>query len=219
MPSAPSEPDAYRLWEEALNTRGRRVLVSVSERRLWIFDGSTPVFSAPVAVGKSVVLEYEAQTWNFATPRGRRSVIGKEKNPIWIPPEWHYVELALAQGWKLAEPTAEHAIPLSDGSKVTVQGDRIGRLLPDGSFVPVPVGEEAVFEGTLFMPPIHTDNRRIPGMLGRYKLDLGDAYYLHGTPYSESIGTATTHGCIRMRDADIEHLFRTIEVGTPIFIF
>ncbi len=218
-PGPPAAPEAQPVWEEARRASGRRILVSLAERRLWLMDGDSVRFSAPVAVGKSVVLEFEDQAWNFATPRGRRRVIGKQKHPVWVPPDWHYVELALAQGWKLEAVHRGHPLPLSDGSEVTVRGNRLGRLLPDGSFVAVPPGEEAVFEGTLFMPPTDTENRRIPGELGRFKLDLGDAYYFHGTPYPESVGTATTHGCIRMLDDDLEYLFRTVEVGTPVFLY
>ena len=30
--------------------------------------------------------------WNFATPRGRFSILRKERDPIWIKPEWAFVE-------------------------------------------------------------------------------------------------------------------------------
>jgi len=218
-PSAPADPEALPVWNEAQRATGRRILVSLAERRLWLMEGSTTLHSARVAVGKPVILEYEDQTWNFATPRGRREVLGKQANPVWVPPDWHYVELAMAQGWKLEVVRRDRPVPLGDGSSVVVRGRRIGRLTPEGSFVPVPPGEEAVFDGTLFVPPLDTENRRIPGELGRFKLDLGDAYYLHGTPYPESVGSATTHGCIRLLDEDLEYLYRTVAVGTPVFLY
>jgi lipoprotein-anchoring transpeptidase ErfK/SrfK len=218
-PTAPSEPEAQHGWEAARRATGRRILVSLGERRLWVMDGDSALFSASIAVGKSMVLEYEAQAWNFATPRGRRRVLSKQKNPIWIPPDWHYVELAVRQGWKLETVRRGRSIRLQDGSSVAVRGRRLGRLLADGSFVPVPDGEEAVFDGTLFVPPLDTDNRRIEGELGAYKLDLGDAYYFHGTRDPSSIGGATTHGCIRLLDDDLEYLYRTVKVGTPVFIY
>jgi hypothetical protein len=219
VPRPPSDPSALRVWSQAQRVSGPRLLVSLEERRVWHMSGNRVLYTAPVAIGKSMILEWEDREWNFATPRGRRAVLGKQKNPVWVPPDWHYVELAVAQGWKLEAVTRGKPYRLSDGSKVMVRGRSIGRTLPDGSFVPVPQGEEAVFEGTLFMPPIGSDNRRIPGELGRFKLDLGDAYYFHGTPYEQSIGTASTHGCLRMVDADIEHLYRTVAVGTPVFIY
>jgi len=41
---------------------------------------------------------------------------------------------------------------------------------------------------------------------------------IHGTYAEGSIGTAASHGCIRMRIADAEELFRQVRVGTPIKI-
>ncbi len=42
--------------------------------------------------------------------------------------------------------------------------------------------------------------------------------YLHGTPDSEPMGVAQSHGCIRMRNIDIAELFERVEVGTVVEI-
>ncbi len=39
---------------------------------------------------------------------------------------------------------------------------------------------------------------------------------IHGTPQSWTIGTAVSHGCIRMYMADVEELFKRVTVGMPI---
>lgn len=41
---------------------------------------------------------------------------------------------------------------------------------------------------------------------------------IHGTPISSSIGTAASHGCIRMHIGDAEYLYDQIEVGSPVRI-
>ena len=41
---------------------------------------------------------------------------------------------------------------------------------------------------------------------------------IHGTPISSSVGTAASHGCIRMYIGDAEYLYDQIEVGTPVRI-
>lgn len=41
---------------------------------------------------------------------------------------------------------------------------------------------------------------------------------MHGTPNSSSIGTAASHGCIRMYIGDAEDLYARVELGTPVFI-
>jgi lipoprotein-anchoring transpeptidase ErfK/SrfK len=41
---------------------------------------------------------------------------------------------------------------------------------------------------------------------------------IHGTTKDSSIGTAASHGCMRMHRWDIEDLYDRVEVGTPVFI-
>ncbi len=41
---------------------------------------------------------------------------------------------------------------------------------------------------------------------------------IHGTPQSYSIGSAASHGCIRMYIHDAEALFEQVEIGTPVVI-
>lgn len=41
---------------------------------------------------------------------------------------------------------------------------------------------------------------------------------IHGTEETESLGTAGSHGCIRMSIPDVIELYPQVEVGTPIFI-
>lgn len=42
--------------------------------------------------------------------------------------------------------------------------------------------------------------------------------YIHGTPDSEPMGEPRSHGCIRMRNADVIELFDAVTVGTPVWI-
>lgn len=42
--------------------------------------------------------------------------------------------------------------------------------------------------------------------------------YIHGTPDSEPMGVAKSHGCIRMRNTDVIELFDLVEVGTRVEI-
>lgn len=100
-----------------------------------------------------------------------------------------------------------------------VRGSAVVRLRAGGEEEIVPASDEVIFGDTLFIPPLGAANRVVPGELGRFRLDLGDGYMLHGTPHTESIGTAATHGCIRLLDADIEHLYRHVPVGTPVYVY
>jgi lipoprotein-anchoring transpeptidase ErfK/SrfK len=41
---------------------------------------------------------------------------------------------------------------------------------------------------------------------------------IHGTEETESLGSAASHGCVRMAIPDVEELYDRVEVGTPIYI-
>jgi len=41
-------------------------------------------------------------------------------------------------------------------------------------------------------------------------------YGIHGTNHPESIGHAASHGCIRMRNHDVEELFELVRVGDEV---
>lgn len=42
--------------------------------------------------------------------------------------------------------------------------------------------------------------------------------WIHGTPYEGNIGRPSSHGCIRMRNCDIEELCRYIQAGDRVII-
>ncbi len=41
---------------------------------------------------------------------------------------------------------------------------------------------------------------------------------IHGTEEVESLGSAASHGCVRMSIPDVIELYPQVEVGTPIYI-
>ena len=42
--------------------------------------------------------------------------------------------------------------------------------------------------------------------------------YIHGTNHEEQIGEPASHGCIRMRNADLVELFDRVGIDTPVMI-
>ena len=40
----------------------------------------------------------------------------------------------------------------------------------------------------------------------------------HGTPQRGSVGRAVSHGCVRLYDEDVRHLFEQVQVGTPVTV-
>jgi len=229
IPPPASEERSFRSLQDSLEWAGardrarsattRRLMIDLFERRLFWMDGADTLFVASVAVGSGDTLSYRSNQWEFTTPRGRRIVRAKEENPTWVPPLWHYVRHARATGRELAHLQPGRAVPLSDGTRLVARGNRVGRIAPDGSFHPVERGDHIIFDNTVFVPPLGTLDRQISGELGRYKLDLGSAYLIHGTPHKNSIGEAVTHGCIRVGDDDLEFIYRYVPVGTPVYIY
>jgi lipoprotein-anchoring transpeptidase ErfK/SrfK len=53
--------------------------------------------------------------------------------------------------------------------------------------------------------------------VGTRWMSLGyKGYGIHGTNQPESIGHAASHGCIRMRNRDVEELFELVHVGDEV---
>lgn len=73
-------------------------------------------------------------------------------------------------------------------------------------------------EGLPIPPPGHS-SRFESGTLGAYKLELGNGYMIHGTIYKRFIGQSVTHGCIRMLDDDLETVYKTLAVGSKVYIY
>ncbi|HEV7482189.1 MAG TPA: L,D-transpeptidase/peptidoglycan binding protein [Solirubrobacterales bacterium] len=69
-------------------------------------------------------------------------------------------------------------------------GDLAGQVIPPGPDDPIKARWMAIFEGA----------------------------GIHGTEETESLGSAASHGCIRMAIPDVEELYDRVEVGTPIYI-
>jgi len=199
------------------------IVVSIGERELWYKKGSEVLFHTQVATGsgKTLVSSAGGKEYKFDTPRGRLVVQSKEVNPEWVPPDWHFQEEAIKKGLGVMRLERGNAIRSSDGSVLTVQGASIVRRYPNGSVVPLSVteGHEIIANGNIIIPPYGTTQRRYKGIMGTRRLYLGDGYGIHGTDHPESIGRAASHGCVRLRNEDIEKLYDMVPVGTPVYIY
>ncbi len=205
--------------ERAAEAIGYHVVVSLFDRHLWVVDGADTLRSAPAAVAMDSTLAYAGHVWKFETPRGKRTVRAKGENPLWIPPDWHYAEVARENHLALARVPLKGTVKIANGRRLQVRHGQIGMIVPDSGWVPLPVDEEVVFDDTLYMPPVGTKNRRIYGELGSFLLDLGDGYLIHGTPEESTVGDAVTHGCVRLKEDDITWLYTNVPVGTSVYIY
>ncbi len=92
----------------------------------------------------------------------------------------------------------------------------LGKVRNPSWTVPKSIQEEMAREGKVVrekVPP-GPDNP-----LGKYWLPLSvPGYGIHATPWPESVGHSTSHGCIRMVTEDIEKLFSVVTPGYSIHI-
>lgn len=217
----PSDSKGLAVYRAAKAYKGAKILVSTENRWLWFVHGRDTLMSVPIAVGLGTDFSYNGKKWNFSTPRGKRTVLKKEENPIWTVPTWHYYEKAAQRGLKSVHTKPGEKYALDDGTWVEIRDGEVGRVNKFGNFWPFTPGIEIIFDGKLFIPPLDTPQRRVPEALGPYKLDMGDGYLIHGTNvYNEdTIGLPASHGCVRMHNEDVERLYSMVDLRTPVFIF
>jgi hypothetical protein len=202
-------------WRNTANrATGRRIVVSIYDRKLWLIDGRDTLIEAAAGVGMGVVRGRRGiGVRDFSTPRGRRTVLAKEENPLWNPPDWHY-----ETQHDVVRPFPAAGIRLADGRRVVRRGEYLG-IVEGTQFDTIPAERPLMFEGVLYMPPFGTVNRRIPDVLGKFKLDTGDGILIHGTNDPLAVGFWGTHGCVRLFDDDIQFVYENAPVGTPVYIY
>ena len=142
------------------------IVVDTENNRLTLRQGDRVLMTAVVGTGSRQYVEEETgRNWFFESPTGSLTVLGKERNPVWIRPDWSYVE---------------ENMPI---------------------------------------PPINDPDRIVREVLGKYALILGNGYKIHGTKYTDLLGTHFTHGCISVGDKDLEYLYKNVKVGTKVYIY
>jgi lipoprotein-anchoring transpeptidase ErfK/SrfK len=185
------------------------ITVSTAENKVYARQNGQLVFEAICSTGKNETLRTGGETKVFRTPIGRFRIKSKEENPMWVPPDWHYVEEANKNGLEV----------------VRLQpGQNIGGVYVSGNQVfdnglPVEPGTSIVRGGAVIIPPVGTTARQFPDVLGTHRLNLGDGYALHGTQAVDQLGRSVSHGCVRLHNDDIARLFGMANVGDEVIIY
>ncbi len=89
------DPDDQRneLFDRApLHTSARYIVIRLAENRLYLFQDERVLWSAPVGTGTGFRLQGGGREYHFSTPRGIFRVQAKEKDPVWIRPDWSFIE-------------------------------------------------------------------------------------------------------------------------------
>lgn len=92
---------------------------------------------------------------------------------------------------------------------------RVVSKVKDPSWTPpASIRREHAAEGDI-LPAVVPPGPRNP--LGAFALRLGfNGYLIHGTDKPYGIGMRVTHGCMRLYPQDIERVFHSVPVGTPV---
>ena len=142
------------------------VVIDTGRNRLSLYENGAETLKAVCSTGsgRALVDPERKRRWVFDTPRGEFLIRAKHPNPVWIKPDWAFLEVGEAIPRKLAE-------------------------------------------------------RLAPTELGDYAMDLGDGYLIHGTLYKRALGLSVTHGCVRLGDDDLDHIYHKVRIGTPVYIY
>jgi L,D-transpeptidase ErfK/SrfK len=142
------------------------IAVDTENNQLTMRRGNVVLHTAICGSGSRQFVEKETGgKWYFETPLGSFTVLEKARNPIWIRPDWSYVE---------------ENMPI---------------------------------------PPADAPERRMPEVLGKYALLLGNGYMIHGTKEANLLGTHFTHGCIALGDDDLELIYKSVKIGTKVYLY
>jgi L,D-transpeptidase catalytic domain len=219
---------------------GQEIIVSTAENRLYVKRNGQTVFEAVCSTGKGTTLAVDGQTQVFDTPIGRFHIKSKDENPLWVPPDWHFVEEGRKNGLGVVRLKPGDTIDATSGQPVSgrsqgvwgwlggtgqsnggvlqVRGNNVV-LVNGGSETPLPAGKTIVAGGVIVIPPIETAQRHYDKVLGRFRLELGDGYGIHGTDEPDKLGQSVSHGCVRVGDADLEKLYAMANVGDEVIIY
>jgi len=142
------------------------LVVDTESNRLSLRQGNAVLHAAVCGSGSRQFIEEETgRNWYFETPMGSFTVLGKERNPVWIRPDWSYVE----------------------------------------ENMPIPAESDP--------------DRLVRGVLGKYALLLGNGYKIHGTKWTNLLGTRFTHGCVSLGDDDLELVYKSVKIGTKVYLY
>jgi lipoprotein-anchoring transpeptidase ErfK/SrfK len=218
------------------------IVVSTAENRLSVRRAGKTIFKAVCSTGKGTTLtDSSGRTIVFETPTGKFHVVSKEENPVWVPPDWHFLEEARKKKKAVIRLNPGDAIDAATGEPVPakesggvwgsvdsrshsgrvlkIRNNSVVEVSPDGSERELPPGKMIEAGNAIVVPPTGAPQRRFDKVLGKYRLNIGSGYGIHGTLATDQLGRSVSHGCVRLGDADMERLFSMAQAGDQVLIY
>lgn len=141
-PPGAVEADSLRGAWRALADRGVYVVVDRANNRLWVRTAGDVRLEAIVSTGSGTVLHEtggQHRTWIFDTPAGRHRVLAERRDPVWVKPDWAFLEEGASPPSSFRErierdALGEWALDLGDGYMIhgTLYERLLGRSLTHG---------------------------------------------------------------------------------------
>jgi lipoprotein-anchoring transpeptidase ErfK/SrfK len=130
-----------------------------------------------------------------------------------------------AQDLAAVRPIRQLVVSIPDRKLAVLEDGKIIRTFPvavGASLSPSPSGEFKIVN-RIANPTYYHPGVVIPAgagnPIGTRWLGLNrKGYGIHGTNEPKSVGKAASHGCIRLRNRDMEQLFRMVSVGDSVQI-
>jgi lipoprotein-anchoring transpeptidase ErfK/SrfK len=132
---------------------------------------------------------------------------------------------ALAQE-RSGRPARRIIVSIPDRKLAVLEDDRVVKVFATAVGAPVSPSPQGSFTiaNRVLDPTWYTKGRTVPpgkaNPLGTRWLGLSvKGYGIHGTNSPASIGHNVSHGCIRMRNRDVEELFEVMAVGDAVELY
>jgi lipoprotein-anchoring transpeptidase ErfK/SrfK len=132
---------------------------------------------------------------------------------------------ALAQESQ-SRPPRRIVISIPDHKLALIESGRVLKVFPTAvgsAHNPSPAGSYKIVQRVV-NPTWYTKGKVVPpgkaNPLGTRWIGLSaKGYGIHGTNNPSSIGASVSHGCIRMRNRDVEELFPLVSVGDSVDLY
>ncbi len=100
---------------------GPVIMVDTSQSRITLMLGSRVIVQGTCSTGNGMELTDAAgkRSWTFDTPRGYFRVVGKVANPVWMRPDWSFIE----EGEPIPKDPAKRAMANVLGDYAIAFGD------------------------------------------------------------------------------------------------
>jgi len=114
-------------------------------------------------------------------------------------------------------PTGKHRVKQKIGEQASINEVFVGReplgVLDELRAEQIDLPEDIITSRIMWLQGLE------PGVNLGNDIDSYQRYiYIHGTSEEDKIGTAASHGCIRMRNEDVIDLFDQVETGCEVLI-